>query len=44
VPPSLVVDFEGQKVGFCCAMCPPQWRALSDDEKRAKLAAAMSAR
>jgi len=42
VPPSLVQDFEGQKVGFCCAMCPPQWRALSDDQKRAKLAAAMS--
>jgi len=42
VPPSLVVDFEGQKVGFCCAMCPARWRALSDDEKRAKLAAAIS--
>jgi hypothetical protein len=41
VPASLVVDFEGQKVGFCCGQCPSQWQRLSEDQKRAKLAAAL---
>ena len=32
------VEFEGKMVGFCCAECIPPWNALSDEEKRAKLA------
>lgn len=43
VPAELTREFKGQKVGFCCAMCPPQWDKLSDADKAAKLAAAMKA-
>jgi len=39
VPASLTRDFKGQKVGFCCAMCPPQWDKLSAADKEAKLKA-----
>ena len=42
VAPELVRDFDGKKVGFCCAMCLPKWDKLSDDDKKAKLAAAMA--
>lgn len=41
VPASLTRDFKGQKVGFCCAGCPDSWDKLTDEEKTAKLAAAM---
>jgi len=41
VPDSLTREFKGQKVGFCCAMCPPKWDNLSDAEKEAKLKAVM---
>ena len=41
VPPGLTRMFRGQKVGFCCAMCLPIWDKLSDDDKKAKLAAVM---
>jgi hypothetical protein len=34
---SLVRDFKGQKVAFCCGGCPGQWDKLSDAEKEAKL-------
>ena len=42
IDPAKVTDattrvFNGQKVAFCCAMCPPQWDKLSDKEKQAKL-------
>jgi len=37
--PDMVREFEGQKVGFCCPPCGPKWDALSDDEKKTKLAA-----
>jgi hypothetical protein len=37
----LVVEFEGQKIGFCCGGCPEQWNALTDAQKRAKLQAVM---
>ena len=39
VPVNLVKEFEGQKIGFCCAGCPEAWDKLSDAEKTAKLAA-----
>lgn len=42
VAPELVREFAGQKVGFCCAGCPEKWDNLSDIEKTAKLAAAMT--
>lgn len=42
VPVSLTRDFKGQKVGFCCGGCPPAWDKLTDEEKAAKLAAAMT--
>ena len=35
---SLTRDYKGQKVGFCCGMCPGQWDKLTDAEKQAKLA------
>lgn len=38
VPANLVTEFEGQKIGFCCAGCPEAWDKLSDAEKIAKLA------
>ena len=37
VPEKLTREFEGKKIGFCCAACPKQWDKLSDKEKRAKL-------
>jgi hypothetical protein len=36
-----VREYKGQKVGFCCPPCMPKWDALSEEEKAAKLAAAM---
>jgi hypothetical protein len=41
VPASLTRTFNGQKVGFCCGGCLPKWDKLSDEEKTAKLKAAM---
>ena len=35
----LTRTFQGKTVGFCCAGCPAEWDALSDEEKEAKLAA-----
>ena len=37
---SLTRVYKGQKVGFCCGMCPPQWDKLTDEEKDKKLQAA----
>jgi hypothetical protein len=42
VPVSLTRDFKGQKVGFCCGGCPGPWDKLTDEQKTAKLAAAMA--
>ena len=39
VSTDLVREFDGKKVGFCCAKCLPKWDKLSDDDKKAKLAA-----
>lgn len=43
VPANLTRVFKGQTVGFCCGGCPGAWDKLSDDEKQAKLDAAMKA-
>ena len=40
VPASLIRQYKGQKVAFCCAGCPAAWDALTDEQKDAKLAAA----
>lgn len=41
VPENLTREWNGKKVGFCCAACPPKWDNLSDEEKQQKLDAAM---
>jgi hypothetical protein len=40
VPASLVRNFNGQKVAFCCPGCPATWDRLPLTDKVAKLAAA----
>ena len=40
VTASLTRTFQGQKVGFCCAKCPPSWDKLTDADKLTKLTAA----
>lgn len=42
VDPSIVVDWKGRKVGFCCKGCLPKWERLSDAEKDAALTAAIA--
>lgn len=37
LPASLIREFNGQKVGFCCAGCPAQWDKLSKAQKQSKL-------
>ena len=37
VPNSLVRDYKGQKIAFCCGGCPASWDKLADAEKNAKL-------
>lgn len=39
VTASLVKEYKGQKVAFCCAGCPDKWDALSDEDKATKLLA-----
>ena len=39
VTPELTAEFKGEKVAFCCAVCPEKWDALSEEDKIAKLAA-----
>jgi Cu(I)/Ag(I) efflux system membrane fusion protein len=39
IPESLVRDYKGGKVGFCCTGCPEQWDRLSDAEREEKLSA-----
>lgn len=36
----VTTEFQGQKVGLCCAGCMPAWNKLSDAEKAAALAKA----
>lgn len=33
--------FDGKVVGFCCGGCPAKWDKMTDDQKKAKLDAAM---
>lgn len=40
-PENLTKIYKGQKVGFCCPACPPQWENLTEQEKDAKLKEAM---
>jgi hypothetical protein len=44
VPDSLIREFEGKKVGFCCAGCPAAWDKLEGEAKRQKLALAKLAK
>jgi hypothetical protein len=39
---NLIRDYKGQQIAFCCAGCPSAWDKLSDDEKTAKLAQAVT--
>ncbi len=39
VPDSLVRDFKGKKVAFCCDECPAVWDKLAESDKEAKLLA-----
>lgn len=34
------VEWNGKTIGFCCDGCDEKWKALSDEEKAEKLAAA----
>lgn len=36
----VAVDWNGKKVGFCCAPCIEEWNELSDTERTAKLESA----
>lgn len=38
---SLVREFKGKKVAFCCPGCPIAWEKLSDEEKETKLKAVL---
>jgi len=38
VTEDLIREYKGQKVAFCCGMCPSEWDKLSNAEKDAKLA------
>jgi len=38
VAKSLIRDYKGQKIAFCCAGCPAAWDKLSEARKQAKLA------
>ncbi len=40
VPASLVRDYKGKRVAFCCGGCPGQWDKLSDAQKDEELRAA----
>ncbi|MCA8941205.1 MAG: hypothetical protein KDB80_01480 [Planctomycetes bacterium] len=37
---SVTVDFEGQKVAFCCKRCARKFESLTPEQKREKIAAA----
>ncbi len=41
VPASLVVEFEGRKVGFCCGGCLSKWNSWTDEKKRERLNASL---
>ncbi|MFA5866104.1 MAG: hypothetical protein WC975_15640 [Phycisphaerae bacterium] len=37
VTENLTREYKGQRVAFCCAMCPGKWDKLTDAQKDAKL-------
>jgi hypothetical protein len=40
-PNKLIREYKGMKIGVCCPECLPMWDKLTDEEKDAKLKAAM---
>jgi hypothetical protein len=38
VDPAFVLEWRGQRVGFCCEDCPEVWEEMTDAEKDAALA------
>ncbi|MCY2929079.1 MAG: hypothetical protein NTV86_06215 [Planctomycetota bacterium] len=44
VPASLIRDYKGEKVAFCCGGCPGAWDMLPASQKDAKLAAVRNGR
>lgn len=44
IPASLVRDYKGEKVAFCCGGCPGMWDMLPAFQKDAKLAAVRDGR
>jgi len=43
VDPALTpIDWKGQKVGFCCQGCVPDWEKMTDSQKDASLAKAVA--
>lgn len=42
VTAKLTRTYKGKKVAFCCNGCPVKWDKLTDEEKHAKLMAAMA--
>jgi hypothetical protein len=38
VAKTLIRDYKGQKIAFCCGGCPATWDKLTDAQKEAKLA------
>jgi hypothetical protein len=41
VTANLTREYKGKKVAFCCEGCPVAWDKLTDEQKGAKLAAAL---
>jgi hypothetical protein len=42
VDPTVVVEYKGQKVSFCCEGCRPKWGKLTDAERDVALAKAVA--
>jgi hypothetical protein len=42
VDPSIVIEWNGQKVGLCCKGCIPKWEKLSETDRAAALRAAIA--
>ena len=42
VDPSLIRDYNGQKIAFCCGGCPSAWDKLTDTQKQVKLSGVKS--
>ena len=41
IPASLIREYKGKKVAFCCGGCPAAWDKLTDQQKDDKLAKVM---